>query len=291
MRKYFWLPALFFLVACSAPAGPTTPPPDAATAAATVAVSPSPTTEPLALMVNGEGIPKRVFEAELARLQDAQAAAGLSADLQAQTAQVAEYLIAQTLLAQGAREAGLEVSPDELDARLDALRTALQPDGLEAWMTANHYTLDLLRDDLERDLLAAAMRDKILANVPAQVEQVHVFQILLYNEEDAQAALARLDSGADFLELAAAYDPQTGGDLGWLPAGALFSPAAEAAVWMLEEGTYSQVVESPSGFHIFYLAGRETRPLVGDMRLLVAQRYLENWLAEKRAAAEVIFAP
>ena len=56
---------------------------------------------------------------------------------------------------------------------------------------------------LKRSAEAAWMRDKIIADVPTSVEQIHVRQILTYNEGDARAALEQLNGGADFDELAA----------------------------------------------------------------------------------------
>ncbi len=49
------------------------------------------------------------------------------------------------------------------------------------------------------DQIAAAwMRDQIAASVSSTAEQVHVKQILLYNEGEAQQALGLLQAGRHF---------------------------------------------------------------------------------------------
>jgi len=85
-------------------------------------------------------------------------------------------------------------------------------------MESNHgYTDASFRADLKRSIDAAWMRDKIIKAVPATADQVHVQQILLYNANDAQSVLQKLKGGADFNTLAAQYDPDARGDLGWFP--------------------------------------------------------------------------
>jgi parvulin-like peptidyl-prolyl isomerase len=104
---------------------------------------------------------------------------------------------------------------------------------------------------LKRSAEAAWMRDKIIADVPASVEQIHLRQILTYNEADAQLALDQLNTGADFDELAALYDPITLGELGWVPQGYLLGCRANEAVFALQAGQYSAIIATDAGFHIF----------------------------------------
>jgi hypothetical protein len=93
-----------WLTACSLPSGTTAAPsPDAPTS---TPEPPTATPIPAAATVNGEIIPLAEYQAELARYKSAQAALGLSfTDADAATA-VLDDMIAQTLLAQGARAAG-----------------------------------------------------------------------------------------------------------------------------------------------------------------------------------------
>jgi parvulin-like peptidyl-prolyl isomerase len=91
-------------------------------------------------------------------------------------------------------------------------------DALAAWQSDHGYTDESFRSALKRAAEAAWMRDKIIAAVPGTAEQVHAQQILLYNEDAARKVADQLNAGANFADLAALYDPNTGGELGWFRA-------------------------------------------------------------------------
>jgi parvulin-like peptidyl-prolyl isomerase len=135
------------------------------------------------------------------------------------------------------------------------------------------------------------MRDKIIADVPTTAEQIHVRQILTYNEEDARAALEELKGGADFDELAALYDPITLGELGWVPRGYLLDEKADEAVFALQAGAYSDVIATNAGFHIFKAFERGDHPLSPDALLTVQELALKNWVAEQRASSKIVLVP
>lgn len=68
--------------------------------------------------------------------------------------------------------------------------------------------------------------------------------------ERAEAARAELESGATIAELAAEYSPATAdvdGDLGYLIEGDITEPAWEDAIFSLEEGAISPLIEAPGG--------------------------------------------
>ncbi|TVP83976.1 MAG: hypothetical protein EA344_07960 [Alkalicoccus sp.] len=91
-------------------------------------------------------------------------------------------------------------------------------------------------------------------------EAVNVRHILVENREKAQEISSRLEE-EDFSELAETYslDPgssSSGGDLGLIRRGTR-SPPFEEAAFTLKEGEISEPVESPFGFHIIEVTGRE----------------------------------
>lgn len=137
------------------------------------------------------------------------------------------------------------------------------------------------------------MRDKIVTSISSTAEQVHVQQILLYNRETAENFLLQLNGGANFDELALRADPLTRGDLGWVPRGYLLDPQIEEAVFRLEAGQYSEVIETPVGFHIVKVLERDpNRPLSPDAYLALQERTLKRWLEEQKQFAKIeIFAP
>ena len=136
------------------------------------------------------------------------------------------------------------------------------------------------------------MRDKIIASVPLTTEQVHVQQILLYNQDTAQSFFTQLNGGADFDELALRADPLTRGDLGWVPRGYLLNEQIELAAFGLEVDQYSEVIATDVGFHILKVLARDPgRLLSPDALLALQERALKNWVDEQKELADVVLAP
>lgn len=136
------------------------------------------------------------------------------------------------------------------------------------------------------------MRDKIVTSISSTAEQVHVQQILLYNQDTAQSFLLQLNGGADFDELALRADPLTRGDLGWVPRGYLLNAQIEEAAFRLDVGQYSEVIATEVGFHIVKVLARDpARPLAPDAYLALQERTLKRWVEEQKQFADVTVAP
>src|SRR5215213_7214863 len=261
----------------------------------TVTLTPEPPTatpEPMALTVNGEGISVVEFNAEVQRYLTSQTNLGKTVPVEEATEVVQEDLTAQLLLAQAARENGFTLDEAGLQARIESL--AAQVGGAEAlstWQSEHGYNEQAFRLALKRSAESAWMRDKILAEVPSTAEQVHVQQILLYNQDTAQSFLTQLNGGADFDELAVRADPLTHGDLGWVPRGYLLEPKIEDAAFALVVGEYSEVIATDVGFHIVRILARDPqRPLSPDAYLSLQELALTKWIEEQRQQAVILFA-
>lgn len=253
---------------------------------------PTATPPPSVATVNGEYITIAEFQSELERYKAAQTALGLSFTDEDAGKAVLEDLIAQVLLSQAARAANFTLTEADLQSRIDALATQLgSADALSQWQSAHGYDDASFRFALKRSIEAAWMRDKIIADVPTVVEQIHVRQILTYNEVDARAALDEIKAGADFDEKAAFFDPVTFGELGWVPRGYLLDPAADEALFALQPGMYTDVIATDAGFHIFKAVERGEHPLTPDALLTVQELAVHNWLAEQRAKSEITLIP
>ena len=253
---------------------------------------PTATPEPMALTVNGEGITVVEFNAEVQRYQTAQQALGTTITPDDASDAVREDLTAQLLLSQEARLEGFRLDEAALQQRVDALAAQIGgADALTAWEAQNGYSDQGFRSALKRAAEAAWMRDKILADVPSTAEQVHVQQILLYNQDTAQNFLNQLNGGADFDELAAKADPLTRGDLGWVPRGYLLEPKIEEAAFRLTVGEHSEVIATDVGFHIVRILAREPqRALSPDAYLSLQELALKQWIEAQRQQANVIIA-
>jgi peptidyl-prolyl cis-trans isomerase C len=254
---------------------------------------PTPTSEPMALTVNGEGITVAEFEAEAQRYASAQTGLGKPVDQAAVENAVTDDFIAQLLLAQSARTNGFVLDEAGLQARIDALSAQVGgAEALSAWENAHGYSEQAFRSALKRAGEAAWMRDRIISNVPSTAEQVHVQQILLYNQATAQNFLLQLNGGADFDDLALRADPLTRGDLGWVPRGYLLNSQIEDVAFGLEVGQYSDVIATDVGFHIVKVLARDpARPLSPDAYLTMQEQALKNWVEEQKQFADVVLAP
>jgi peptidyl-prolyl cis-trans isomerase C len=243
--------------------------------------------------VNGEYITLVEFQAELQRYKTAQQGLGKTVTDEDANKTVLEDLIAQVLLAQAARDAGFSLTEADLQSRIDALAAQVGgADALSKWQSEHGYDKASFHLALKRAAESAWMRDKIIADVSDLAEQVHVQQILTYNEQDALAVLDQLKAGKDFNELAITYDPVTGGELGWVPRGYLLDPKADEAVFALQVGAYTDIIATDAGFHIFKAIAREpNHPLSPDALLLLQEQAIKNWLAQHREQSEIILAP
>lgn len=247
---------------------------------------------PAVAIVNGEPILLAEFQAELQRYRQAQEEAGVPYDEGKSRQLVLNAMIDEVLLAQAARQAGFRVTDMLLRSRIEAL--VAQRGGMDAfrtWMMSYGYDDESFRHALARAIQAAWMRDQIIAKVPTQAEQVHVKQILFYNEQEAQQVWQQLQNGADFNALARQYDPLTGGDLGWFPRGYLLDPVIDETAFRLQPGQYSEVLKSEIGYHIIEVVERAVHPLSARALHFAQQQALQGWLQQQREQSVIQLIP
>ena len=253
---------------------------------------PTATPEPLALTVNGEGVTLAEFDAEVADYTKAHDALGKPVSSSEATDAVIQDLTAQLLLAQGARSNGFTLDEAGLQSRIDSLAAQIGgAENLSKWQSDHGYNDLTFRSALRRGAESSWMRDKIIAEVSSTAEQVHVQQILLYNEDTAQRFLQRLNGGTDFDELALQADPLTRGDLGWVPRGYLLDKSIEDAAFLLPVGGHSEVIATNVGFHIIKVLAHEEHPLSPDAYLALQELALKNWIDQQRQQANIVLAP
>jgi peptidyl-prolyl cis-trans isomerase C len=281
----FVVSTLIILAGCNGIGAQPTP-----TATATAIPTPTPTELPMALKVNGEGIPVTEYQADLTRLQQAQSAQGITASAEDQSNQVIENFTDQLLLAEAATQGGFTLDDATLQSHIDALVSKLGgAEKLSAWESSNGYTDESFRAALSLEIRANWERDQIINSVPETADQVHALQILVQDMVNAQSLLTQLKNGADFATLASTLDPTTGGDLGWFPQGYLTQPDVETAAFALQPGQYSDVIKSDLGYHIIYVIERDANhPLSVDARRALQEAKLKQWLADQKASATIV---
>ena len=222
--------------------------------------------------------------------------------------QVLERLILDRLQLQIAQKNGLRVEDEELNQTIERIaaqnqlslrqfRDVLENDGL---------TFSRFRDQVRDEMLLSRVRqrsverrvkvspreiDNFLATAKSQggqISEFHLAHILVAIPEAASAdqisaaneraneVLGRAEDGEDFATLAAEFsDGQQalqGGDLGWRKSSELPTIFAEA-VPGLAPGDISDLIRSPSGFHIVKLYD-----VRGDSKFVVTQTHARHIL-------------
>lgn len=304
-HRHLALLALFlslFLVACREAGSATTVSPTTtagsepqvastlppAVASTNTPVPPTPTpTEPLAALVNGEQIFLADFEAELARFESQQPAAG--ADPATYRQQVLDALIERQIILQAATAAGVTVTPEMVEQRLAELRAAGDEASFQTFLETNGWTEDEFREMLTSEIITAEMINRVTADVPTAVEQVRASYIQMDDGALAQSVLERARAGDDFAFLADqnSVDRVTGvngGDLGFFKTGSLLVPEVEAAAFALQPGEISDLITvtdetGKTTYYIIKVTERDpNRELTADDRYDMLQATFDAWL-------------
>ncbi|MHC1785208.1 MAG: peptidylprolyl isomerase [Anaerolineaceae bacterium] len=286
------LPILILASILIASCGGGTPPATATASIPTAApteLPPTPTSEPLAARVNGEGILLEDFNTELKVFQLALQKTGENLTAEEIYQKVLDDLIASTLLGQEADKAGQVFDEGTIQSRANELANQLGGEAkLTEWKQTQGYSDQAFLRALTRNAKAAWQRDQIMAAIPTAAEQVHVQQILVQDEAYANQILEKLKSGQDFSTLAFQNDPTTGGELGWFPRGFLFHPEVEEAAFVAEPGTFSGVIHSAVGYHILLVKEKDpNRDLGPEARSTLQKTAVAAWIKEKQAQSTI----
>ena len=135
----------------------------------------------------------------------------------------------------------------------------------------------------------------------AAERRVHAAQIVVREREQAEAILKRLKMGEDFDKVAreASIGPEAarGGDLGFFERGVM-PEEIDRVVFSLPVGRVSTVVQSPYGFHIFKVLGKDEggdrtfaqakELVIADLRKRKETEAFERWTEALRAKAAIV---
>jgi peptidyl-prolyl cis-trans isomerase SurA len=213
--------------------------------------------------------------------------------------QILNSMIDEKLVYAQAELDSITITDEEINQRIDYQISVFQQQYGSIQRIEEMYGMSIerikreLKDDVRKNLMIQRMRQTKFATIeatrreakeffetykdsigmiPEKLTIYHIFKnpqasdrIKKIAKDFAQALLDSIKAGVDFSDLAKKYsdDPGSkmqGGDLGFVKRG-VFYPEFEAAAFSLAEGEYSQVVESPVGFHIIQLIERRGESL------------------------------
>jgi parvulin-like peptidyl-prolyl isomerase len=244
----------------------------------------------------------------------------LQANLGALPDEVVEELIEDTLVEQKAEEEGIAVSDDEVTERLDEeLQLAAAPPAqvpITDTLSAPTPTpvpqeeLDQLyqnvlenmglsdsdyREILRRGMLREEVQELLASQVVTQGLVAQVQLIKTDAEQQAQAALERIQEGEDFAVVATEVSTDTltaesGGDVGSVTTGQLssrYGEEVETAAFDAPVGE-PQLVQSGDSFYVILVGDRDENGALPEE--VVSRRQtsaLADWLEERKASPEV----
>ena len=254
----------------------------------TEVITPTPD-EPMIALVNGEGIRLQDFEDEYLRYESAANFLNKDIDLDKAKEIVLNNMIDTLLLAQGARDNGYGLTQESFDNRIQQLISdSGGEDQFQDWLTQNHYSQESFQRLFRLELEATWMRDKIISEVPTREEQIRARQILVSSRTLADDIFNQLENGADFDYYSWGYDQLSGGELGWFPRDYLVLSQIEDAVFNLQPGEYSEVIESAYGYHIVQVMEHELdRQLTQDALIQKQKKAISEWLVSQKANGSV----
>ncbi len=261
----------------------------------------SPSPEVVAL-VNGQPISRQEFERQVARFEaamigqgyDFSGPEGKQLDQQIRR-QVLEAMIDEVLILQAAQAAGVAVTDDVVQQRIQNDIAAVgSEEAFRTWLSQNGMTLEEYQAMTRSAILTEEMVRRLAVSLPQTLPQIHVRQILVATEAEAQTLRQRLEAGADFAELARAHslDESTrdqGGDLGFVPLGeGVLLPAVEEAVKGLSAGQIAGPIPSPYGYYLVQVVEEAAeREVPAEMRQGLTQAHFQKWVEELRSKAHI----
>jgi parvulin-like peptidyl-prolyl isomerase len=244
--------------------------------------------------VNGAAINRAEFDRAVKALEE-QAGGPVPAERRdAIFRQVLDQLVGFKLLSQEAQARKLAVPEPEIDGRIGEIRkqfpneqafTAalaqrqMTPDGLKSDIRQQLLAMKLVETDVkpgvnvgEKEIAEFYQKNPERFQQPEAVHAAHILIRLPENADEATRKKARADidkamtelrkKGADFASVAKKYSQDAsaanGGDIGFVAKGQGLPPAFELAVFALQPGQVSAVVDSPAGYHI--IKAMERRP-------------------------------
>ncbi len=185
---------------------------------------------------------------------------------------VADGIIDAELLRQGAENLDIEVTAEEIDAKLK-----------EAELPSDR----VYRDIISADLLQEKLEEYFGSNLTDTMEQAHVQVMLAESEEVADEVVTRIEAGGNFTVLVEEFSCNSTieGDLGWLPEELMPNTLIADAAFNLTPGEVSQPIYDETatknvGYWLIEVTGRQDGEVEARAMLLGSEAEAERVKAE-----------
>jgi parvulin-like peptidyl-prolyl isomerase len=215
--------------------------------------------------------------------------------------EVLNILIDEKVMLLRAKELSISVSDAELMKKAGEIKESNTSDeGFDKANTTRKVDYGQWKEELRKriileKLISADVNSKI--QVKEEEKKVHVAQIVVREQQKAEAILKRLMKGEDFAKVAREEsigpEAKAGGDLGFVSQG--FMPEEiDAAIFSQQPGEIGPVIRSPFGYHIFKIIEKgkkgsddiEGRVLT-DLKKQKEEEEYSLWLGALRSKAAI----
>lgn len=225
--------------------------------------------------------------------------------------QVLDSMIEEKLIRHEAATRNITVSQDEVDVHIESLlgydREAMEnitdttgiPDYAEYYAAFKTNILDAsgfsesdFRETAHAQLLKEQLMDVMSSETQTTTEQIEGTLLIVDSEEAGNEIHQRINEVGEDIEIIVeelnnSEDGRTAGfPITWSPAGYLasnLSPEVEEAAWNTPVGNASSPISDNDGqYYIFYVSGREERPLEGGLLTEARQQQYNQWLEEQK---------
>lgn len=220
---------------------------------------------------------------------------------------VLDRLIIEELVEQNAKEKKIEVTQEDVDARLDEMKDSIGGEEIyKQFLEENGITEEYFQGNTKKDILMGRYYENYLEETEIKDEDIEKYfeenkedlvvirakHILLNNEEKAKEVLERLKAGEEFEELALTESldgsAANGGDLGYFKRSDMIKEFSDAA-FALDVGATTDLVKTEVGYHIIKLEDKvETLDdLSEQISMMLKQEAYQNHIKDLKDKADI----
>jgi parvulin-like peptidyl-prolyl isomerase len=176
---------------------------------------------------------------------------------------VADDIIKAELSGQGAKNLGIEVTTEEIDAKL-----------AEYELPNDRVYRDIIRAELSQEKL----EEHFSSRLNATMEQTHVQVMLVESEEVADEVITKIETGSNFTALVEEFSCSSSieGDLGWLPEELMPNTLIADAAFNLTPGeisqpSYDETATKKIGYWLIEVTGSQNETINAQVMLLPSE--------------------